>query len=400
MLIQQNCMFSFEEIVNLQYQNQEKTLLHKVLRKLDFTELAMSLSKEREERGPKGYYAESLLRAMVAMHLEKIPTVKRLVQYLEENPALRYSCGFNQIGGVPSESTFSRFQTKLACSLELAEMFRNLVLHAKEIGIISGENLSVDSSKLGAYEASKPKNKIDNNGLSANWGMKRDTDGNNIRWFGWKIHAVCDSKSELPMEIMISPANMHDSAALEPLLTSFKSNYGHIIHPKYFTLDSGYDATKLYMLIWNKFKAYPIIALNARKSFAPPEGMNENYQPICSAGYPLKYYGKDGNYLKFRCPDVMGDCNCFYGRGWCSPNEYGYTRKLSWKNDMRFLGYPHRGSDKWQTIYNSRTSVERMFSRHKEGLNLDNIRSRGINKARLHALLSSITLIGIALSKI
>jgi hypothetical protein len=40
-----------------------------------------------------------------------------------------------------------------------------------------------------------------------------------------------------------------------------------------------------------------------------------------------------------------------------------------------------------------RTSVERMFSRLKEKLNLNNIRVSGIRKARVHVLLNCITLI-------
>lgn len=79
-----------------------------------------------------------------------------------------------------------------------------------------------------------------------------------------------------------------------------------------------------------------------------PQGMNESYQPICSGGYPLSYYGKDGNYLKFRYPDIMGDCECFCGSGWYSFSEYGYTKKLSWIENTRLLGYPYRGSYAWK----------------------------------------------------
>lgn len=399
MLIQQNCMFSFDEIVEMQFQYQEGTELYRVLNGLDFTTISNAFKKEYGERGPKGYYAEDLLRALIAMHLEKISTVKKLVQNLNENPALRYSCGFSVVGKVPSASTFSRFQTKLACEIELDTMFREQVQRAKELGLIGGENLSIDASKFDAYETAKPKSKINDDGLSPHWGVKRDTAGNTTKWFGWKIHAICDSDSELPVDMIITPANVHDGSALEPLLNSFKFHYGHLFHPKTITMDSGYDYEENYKLVRDDLKSNPIIALNARGSYAPPEGMNENYEPICSAGYPLTYYGKDGDYLKFRCPHIMGECECYYGSNWCSSSEYGYTRKLSWKNDCRYLGYPYRGSSKWQDIYNSRTSVERMFSRHKVKLNLDNVRSRGINKARVHALISSITLIASTIVK-
>ena len=56
-------------------------------------------------------------------------------------------------------------------------------------------------------------------------------------------------------------------------------------------------------------------------------------------------------------------------------------------------GYPLRSSDIWQKLYDKRTSIERCNSRLKKYLNLDNVRSKGINKVKVHALLNCITLI-------
>jgi hypothetical protein len=81
------------------------------------------------------------------------------------------------------------------------------------------------------------------------------------------------------------------------------------------------------------------------------------------------------------------------GTAWCSSSNYGYTLKLNWKEDLRHLGYPHRASSAWQKLYNKRTSVERMFSRLKGMLNVDNIRVAEVKKARVHVLLNCITLI-------
>jgi len=394
MIIRQESMFSYEEILNFQ----KETQLELILSQLDFTKIRIALGTSREKRGPKGYFAEDMLSALIAMHLEKISTVKKLVQHLTENPALRYACGFNVLGKVPSESTFSRFQDQLACSIELEELFFELVLKAKEMNLIEGKNLCIDSSKLSAYEASVPRSKLNDDGMSANWGAKRDTNGNMINWFGYKIHAVCDSVSELPVEILITPASNYDSTVLKPLLEKLKVDYEDEFSPEYITMDSGYDSTDNYTQVTDTFCAKPIIALNNRRSYAPPEGMNDDYEPICSAGYPLTYYGKDGDYLKFRCPHVTGQCDCPFGSSWCSSSDYGYVIKLNWKKDPRYLGYPYRGSKEWKEVYKSRTSIERLFSRLKEKLSLDNVRSRGINKVRMHALISSITLIAATLA--
>lgn len=382
-------MFSFNEILKFQ----KKTQLELILSHLDFSKIAYALDKKSDFRGPKGYYAADLISALIAMQIEKIPTIKALVKRLNENPVLRYNCGFDVIGNVPSESTFSRFMNKLSASDELYSLFKEIVISAKQKGLIDGNNVSIDSSKLSSYEAAAPKLKLNDDGTNPNWGMKRDTNGNNIRWFGWKVHAVCDSKSELPLDIIITPASNHDGTLAMPLIESLKKNYNGLFKPEYYTMDSGYDYKSNYLHIIAKYEGKPVIALNPKGTKVPPEGMNAKFEPICSAGYTLTYYGKDGDYLKFRCPHMTGKCNCPFGSAWCSNSNYGYTKKFNVNEDPRLLGYPYRGSENWEKIYNTRTAVERMFSRLKESLNMDNIRSKGIHKARMHVLLNCITLL-------
>lgn len=389
MYIRQETLFSFEEILKFQ----KETRLELIFSRLNLSKLSKKLGKSSYARGPRGYCVMNLIYALIAMQVERIPTMKDLVQKLKENPVLRYNCGFDVLGRVPSTSTFSRFMSKLSLSDELSFLFKDIVLQAKELGVIDGSNVSIDSTKLSSYEAAIPKSKIVDDGTNPNWGMKRDTNGNNIRWFGWKLHVLCDSQSELPMEVLVTPANVYDGTQAMPLIEAFKKSYASTFQPKYYTMDSGYDFESNYLGIIRNHKASPIIAYNPRGSKAPPEGMDDHFKPVCSAGYPLTYYGVDGNYLKFRCPHATGHCDCPFGSNWCSSSNYGYTTKINWKQNPRHYGYPHRGSENWQKIYNTRTSVERMFSRMKAYLNLDNIGSKGILKAKAYSLLNCIALV-------
>ena len=63
------------------------------------------------------------------------------------------------------------------------------------------------------------------------------------------------------------------------------------------------------------------------------------------------------------------------------------------KENPRYYGYPLRYTDAWKKQYDKRTPVERCFSRLKCYLNLDNIRSKGIKKVKVHAILNCIALI-------
>lgn len=311
MYIQQECLFSFEEILNFQ----SKSKLEMILSELSFDNLISELKKSHTKRGPNGYPIQTLINAFIAMQVERIPTLTDL-----------------------------------------------------------SEKLKTD-------------------GRLADWGAKKDTDGNKIKWFGYKLHILCDCKSELPLSILLSPASYYDGELAKPLIKKYLTHYSGVLNTKYYLMDSGYDQEKNYTYIIDEAKAIPIIAYNKRGAYAPPEGFNENFQPICSMGYPLTYWGKDGNYLKYRCPHATGKINCIEGTCWCSNSNYGYCKKININNNPRLISYPPRHSEQFIHLYNKRTSVERCNSRLKGLLNVDNLRSAGILKAKVFALLNCIALV-------
>lgn len=389
MYIRQQCVFSFEELIKLQ----PETKLEMVLSQLNFSNMMLSLSRPEHKRGPKGYNAMPLLYALIAMQLEKIKNIVKLVDRLKSDPVFRYNCGFDILGSVPSTSTFSRFLTLISQSEALEEDFKQLILKAKSLDIIDGTDIAIDATKLNSFEKSVPKSKLKDDGVSPNWGKKKDTDGNDVKWFGWKLHILSDCKSELPLVINITPASVNDGIAAVPLIKKLNEVYSDTFNVKHCIMDSGYDILENYDYIMNELHAQPIIAYNKRGSFAPPEGMNERLHPVCSMGYELVYWGKDGDYLKFRCPHVLGKADCPHGSAWCSTSNYGYCLKVNYKKNNRYFSFPIRSSDDWQKLYNKRTSIERCNSRLKDYLNTDNIRSTGIKKAKTFALLNCITLV-------
>lgn len=121
--------------------------------------------------------------------------------------------------------------------------------------------------------------------------MKRDTHGNNIRWFGWKLHILSDSHSELPLSVMVTPANVHDGTIAVPLIEELLEQYRDLFRPLFYAMDSGYDYNSVYDAVINHFEATPIKAYNPRGSHAAPEGLDDDLNPVCSGGYKLVYLG-------------------------------------------------------------------------------------------------------------
>ncbi|MDR5659763.1 transposase, partial [Serpentinicella sp. ANB-PHB4] len=119
MYIRQMTLISFEQIMEFQ----QETKLEMILSQIDVSKLSSSLRKSADSKGPKGYDVAPLLYSLIAMQVEKIQTIKDLVSNLKQNPVLRYCCGFNVLGQVPSESTFSRFFERLTQNKELESLF-------------------------------------------------------------------------------------------------------------------------------------------------------------------------------------------------------------------------------------------------------------------------------------
>lgn len=211
------------------------------------------------------------------------------MERLTHDPVLRYNCGFDVFGRVPSIATFSRFYEQLAESEVLGELFKKQVATAESMGLLDTSSIAIDASKVNANEKSVPRKNIKDDGQSANWGSKLDTNGNQITWFGYKLHIATEIKSELPVALSITPASINDGIMAESILKECSKNLNN--KPQYYLMDAGYDQKAIYELIRKDYKAQAIIPLNHRGAKEPSEGLDWDATPICSAGYHMTYWG-------------------------------------------------------------------------------------------------------------
>ncbi len=111
----------------------------------------------------------------------------------------------------------------------------------------------------------------------------------------------------------------------------------------------------------------------------------------------MVYWGKDGNYLKYRCPYAVAKTEC-KSRFHCSSSPYGYVLKLPITADVRRHPPVPRESLKWKRLYKMRTAVERVNSRVKNLLGLNKIKLRGLAKVRVRSALSLLVMLAVAVS--
>lgn len=176
MYIRQECLLFFDEIIKYQ----PKTRLELILSELDFSNIMKDLSQHHATPDLKRHDEVALIYSLVAMQIEQITTFKNLVDRLKCAPVFIYTSVFNILAKTVSTLTSSRFLAKVSNSPSLEKDFDPLIKKSKFIEIIDGINAAIDSTKIDAYEKSKPKSELENNYKLTNWGAKCYTDGNKI----------------------------------------------------------------------------------------------------------------------------------------------------------------------------------------------------------------------------
>ena len=92
-------------------------------------------------------------------------------------------------------------------TLNLAEELSCLGERVPRKGVISGEVIAIDSTAINAYEQSKHAIKQE----YRQWRLgAKDSFGNTVTWFGYKLHLAVDTESELPIAFEVTPANVND----------------------------------------------------------------------------------------------------------------------------------------------------------------------------------------------
>ena len=245
--------------------------------------------------------------------------------------------------------------------LEQAEIEANLTTYEKKLAA----QLTIPTATLLQDMPIQPK-----------WGVKKNSDGKNTFWFGYKGHLAVSTKSQYIVACLMSSGNLSDSKAAIPLL----KKVGEVV-PNQFTtaiFDAGYDYEAIYRQISNQdMKAViPYVKRNESELL----GFDEHFRPTCVREHSYCYDSFDEKYksLKFTRPKECATCP-LREDSLCQK-----VYKIKCETDIRKYTYPARGSALWKKLYKERTAVERVNAYLKEYFQLNNVRHRTGRKAKLH----------------
>ena len=342
-----------------------------------------SLPDTNDGIGCTGYSRHAIMRAFIIKTLEEIPSVPRLIEFLEAHPVLTEMCGFTT-GNLPDPTQFYRFLSSTNTSM-IENMHHALNKELIEKQIISLSHFLIDSKPIMAATRNNniknPKRNVRNKhkqpkrnpqatlGYLSYLEMPGKKNEYSFFW-GYRTHVIC-SKEGIPLVSYTLPNNITDAKVAYKLIKKLKRVY-RFKKGAIFIADAAYDERDLYTFIVNTMQSHAFIPINPRNQ-QEAKTVGPHGYPLCDAGIEMSSAGSwtEGNRdrLKFRCPlkvntsiakkfpngCPIGNPRFFEGA------QYGCTTYQDITDDAR--ARVPRDSLHYKETHSIRTEIERYFSR-------------------------------------
>lgn len=421
-IIRQESLFGMQDL----YELEPTRRFEAIFSTLHIEPLLFAVSKKTVYGAPTELNYPAMIYALVIRIVERIPTIKDLVKRLRHDFIFHLECGFLFSDRIPSEASFSRFIKKLSESKALEEVQETLLLQAIQEGFITDEVVAIDATHFESRDQSTPQEKkpkaepkkrgrkpkaeqeafqkekqerdeqktvyektiedqldVDLKTLRTtvpiepNWGIKKNSEGKNTFWFGFKAHLAVGSKSQYILQSLMSSASLNDGKAAIPLLKGIQERLSSLCI-RYGTLDAGYDYEAIYKQL-HRMKAKAIIAYNKRNE-GELLGFDEHFAPTCVREHSYRYDSFDEKYqtLKYTQPNECKTCPLAHD-SLCQK-----VYKIRAETDVRKYCAPGRGTEAWKKLYSQRSAVERVNAYLKEFFQLKNVRYRTGKRAKVH----------------
>ena len=397
-----------------------------VIENMPDQKLIHALSKLRG-KGRNDHPVSAVWNSLLAGIVYEHSGIESLRRELCRNAQLREMCGFDPIKGVeavPSKSAYHRFLVKLLTYEPLVrEMFDCLV---KELTILVpgfGTNLAGDGKALDSHgNPSKRQDRDGRRDKDADWGVKKysgvDDRGKaweKIKsWFGFRLHLIVEADAELPISYEVTKASVGERPVMQEMLLGLKKSHPELMRScKHAMFDKGYDSTEMICSLWDQHRIKPIIDIpnmwrdgEETKPLKRMQNVTYDYKGTVFCHCPktgdikkMAYGGfeEKRETHKYICPALAYGMTC---KGASECPIYQKSIRISLKEDLRLFTPVARSSRKWETLYNKRTSVERVNSRIDVSFGFEHHYIRGHAKMKLRCGLALSTMLAIAVGRL
>lgn len=418
--IQQVSLFSLENLLEMS----TKDTYGYLFETLDINPFLRVVSKKAFLGAPTQLNYAAMLHSLFIRIVERIPTIKDLRKRLKRSIEFSMDCGFTGSDRIPSEASYTRLIQKLQKSQVFQQSQEQLVQEAFQEGFIDASAIAMDATHVEARDRGPDKKKDDTDllatelpkkkrgrkskgerdqwlneqleleenrplfekkveaqlpytyddllkeiPLSPAWGVKKNSEGKNVFWYGFKAHLLVDCKSQYILTALLSSGNINDGKMAIPLLKGLAERHSGL-PVSHVLADAGYDLVPIYKQT-EIMGARALIDYNRRNEQQDVD-VDKYFRPICKEGHSYRYDSYDSKYetLKYTQPKECQECP--FNNGQC---QKVFKQKVE-ENPRRYT-VPARGSDSYYDLYKKRTAVERVNAYLKEYFQLNNIRHRG-----------------------
>lgn len=234
-IIRQDCLFDMQELFEMEPTHR----FNSIFSTLELTPLMIIFDKKTRRGAPRELNYGAMIYSLVARVVERIPTIKQLINRLKMDPFFRFDCGFLLSDDVPSEASYSRMITTISETNAMTKVQDMLIAQAIQEGYITEESLAIGATHFEARDKPEPSEKkekptpkkrgrksknervewlvakqkveeektiyeneiayqlnesvkilITEMPITPKWDIKKNSDGKNIFWFGYKGHLV------------------------------------------------------------------------------------------------------------------------------------------------------------------------------------------------------------------
>jgi len=224
---------------------------------------------------------------------------------------------------------------------------------------------------------------------------------------------VVDADYELPVAFNVTKASTSEVKQAHQLVDQIDLDHGDLLKGcDTFLADRGYDDGKLINKCWRDHQIKPVIDIRnlwkdkqETRLIEHTENIVYDFQGtvscVCLQSGDVKqmaYAGfeKDRNTLKYRCPARHYGVEC-KGQATCGVST---AIRIPLATDSRIFTPCARSSYSWKTLYNKRSSVERVNSRLAGSYGFETHFTRGLEKMKLKMGVALCTMLAMAVGRI
>jgi transposase len=271
--------------------NNRRVSLRKIISNINLSEASIILKKYYKHKpgkpGRPPISPTGLFLSFILMFL-RMESYRDYHAFLEKDSFWRRTLGFKQ---TPDISNFTHFLQRIGTDT-LEQLFQVVVQQLLDEGFLNLHTIAQDGSILEANLDDK----------EAGWGWDHIEEKH---VYGYKIHVNVDTKTELPITLDITKANVHDSKEFQALYPKTK-NYKTRFPTRFYIGDKAFDTTAIRKTLLKDEIAPIIKASKTRIEPQYPKWFHEKYKERVAVE---RFFSRLKDYLDLKKLGIYGKKN-------------------------------------------------------------------------------------------